>query len=303
MSTVFAAPTYGLVLSAGGVTAAPTYALFANPAALTAAPTYGLVTLAGGVSAAPTYALFANPSAVTAAPTYAILSNPASVIAAPTYAIFAPFYPPYIDQVLIYDFVEEQFPVCVSFGSSGGPGFRTSVYEFDSGYTSCHIEWERLRARYNVTFENATPADIAELEDFFYGVKGRAIAFRYKDWQDYQIANQNVLVGDGQTDRFQMFKRYTSGSHVYDRPIKKPVLGTVSLELDSIAQVEGTDFAVNYTTGEIVFAVAPAANSVGTLVYAEYDVPVRFDTDELSVTYDDFRQLGVGSLPLIEILT
>lgn len=200
-------------------------------------------------------------------------------------------------------FVEARFPECVSFGSAGGPGFRTSIFELDSGYVAANIEWERIRAQYDVTFENATPADIVEVEEFFYSMRGRAIGFRYKDWGDYTIANQNIFLGDGSKTVFDIFKRYSSGGIHYDRPIKKIVAGTLTqINVDGVAKMVTTDFTVQTDAGTVTFNTAPANGAIGELVYCEFDVPVRFDTDVLGVAYDDFQRLSIQSLPLVEIL-
>ena len=53
--------------------------------------------------------------------------------------------------------------------------------------------------------------------------------------------------------------------------------------------------------GQIVFSTPPTNGSIIRIDYIEYDVPVRFDTDSLNVSYDDFRQLNM-SIPLIEVL-
>lgn len=218
------------------------------------------------------------------------------------YALLAPFYPPYEDIRLNASFIEEQFPTCVSFGSSGGPGFKTSVFEFDSGFTAAEIEWEQIRAKYEVTFENATPADIDEIETFFYGMRGRAMGFRYKDWSDYQIANQNVFIGDGVTRSFQLFKRYTSGQYTYDRIIKKPISASAEISVDDVVQIYNGDFFVNSVTGAITFPSPPALGAIVRIDYIEFDVPVRFDTDSLDVSYDDFHQLSTDSIPLVEVI-
>lgn len=256
-----------------------------------------------GVSGSRGYGVLANPALFTASNTYALRSQTANsaILAAPGYALLAPFYVPFEDLSLDLSFVEYRFPECVSFGSQGGPGFKTSVFAFDSGAVTTQPEWDRMRARYEATFENATPADIQEVEEFFYGVRGRAIGFRYKDWSDYQITNQNIAVGDGTTYQFQLFKRYSSGGKIFDRIIKKTVADTTEVTIDGVTVLEGSDYFMLDAHGQIVFPEAPAAGSLIRMTYGEFDVPVRFDSDYLDVSFDDFRQLSL-SIPLIEVL-
>lgn len=263
-------------------------------------------------------AVLANSASALASNTQVVVANPATILAsgmyvafgndpvgygfaAPAYVVMHPFYPPFEDLTLDYSFMERRFPECVSFGSQGGPGFKTSVFTFDSGLTATEPEWDRIRARYEATFENVTPADVAEVEDFFYGMKGKAVGFRYKDWSDYVISSQNVAVGDGTSSVFQIFKRYESGGQVFDRIIKKTVAATSQITLDGAPLLEGSDYFMLDAEGQIVFQTPPASGSIVKIEYIEFDVPVRFDTDYLNVAYDEFRQLNM-TVPLIEVL-
>lgn len=252
------------------------------------------------VSSLTTQAVLANKAVVQASNSYAIAHHPGSVLAAPGYVVNYSFYPPYEDIILEYSFLERRFPECVSFGSQGGPGFKTSVFTFDSGITSIEVEWDRIRAKYEATFENATPTDVEEVESFFYGMRGRAVGFRYKDWTDYQISNQNIGIGTGTDTAFQIFKRYQSGQNIFDRIIKKPVIGTSQVSIDGVSLLEDSDYFLLHAEGQIVFSTPPASGAIIKIDYIEYDVPVRFDTDRLHITYDDFRQFNM-SLPLIEV--
>jgi uncharacterized protein (TIGR02217 family) len=273
-----------------------------GPATIRTSHGYAAVSNDAAITHAPGYAAISNPASILGSTAYALFgNNPAHITASLGYAVLHTIYPPNEDLRLDADFVEQRFPECVSFGSQGGPGFKTSVFTFDSGFTAIEVEWDRLRARYTATFENATQEDIAEVEVFFYGMRGKALGFRYKDWSDYQITNQNMAVGDGVTTNFQMFKRYESGGHVFDRIIKKTVHLTADLKVDGVQLLEGDEYDILTSHGQIAFAAAPTNGSVITIDYIEYDVPVRFDTDRLDVAYDDFHQLSLN-VELIEIL-
>lgn len=253
------------------------------------------------------YELLIPPAGVTKATTYEVLVDPNSVTKVNSYVILVPEFPPIYEFSILHAFVEERFPDCVSFGTQGGPGFKTNVFQFDSGIVSVDQEWDRLRARYSVTFETASPEEIQLVEDFFYICKGRGIGFRFKDWQDYQIVDQNVAVGDGITNSFPVFKRYQSGDTQYDRPIKKPLKvsadGTdMHVTVNGVTQTIDTDVFVNESLGTLNFSTPPEVGSLIKIAYGEFDVPVRFDTDTLDISFDDFRQLSL-EVPLIEILT
>ena len=82
------------------------------------------------------------------------------------------------------------------------------------------------------------------------------------------------------------------------RRIVKPVTGTVRVALAGVEQLSG--WSVETTNGIVTFDTAPAS---GVLITAgfEFDVPVRFDTDRLDVTWDLDRHGSIASNPLVEV--
>ncbi|RMD47084.1 MAG: TIGR02217 family protein, partial [Alphaproteobacteria bacterium] len=64
--------------------------------------------------------------------------------------------------------------------------------------------------------------------------------------------------------------------------------------------VEGVDWEVDVTTGVITFTTAPGDGAEVTAGF-EFDVPVRFDTDRISVSVARFRAGEVPSVPVVEI--
>jgi uncharacterized protein (TIGR02217 family) len=209
----------------------------------------------------------------------------------------------YDDITIDTPFSEVLFPPKISWGSSGGPGFKTSTFAVDSGLIGGVVEWERLRAAYSVHLNFLTEAQMDAVQDHFYAMRGMAIGFRYKDWNDYTLGNQNFFVGDGTTTVFQLFKRYASAQYKVDRIIRKPVTGTLgNILLDNVIKTDGVDYTVDYTTGEVTWAVAPVRGSVGRISFVEFDVPVRHNIDFLDVVMEDFDRQVVPTLPMVEIL-
>jgi len=72
-----------------------------------------------------------------------------------------------------------------------------------------------------------------------------------------------------------MVKRYTSGSNTQDRIIRKPVSGTCT----ALVSAAPVTHSIDYTTGIITIASAPAASNITWA--GEFDVPMRFDSDQL----------------------
>lgn len=195
-------------------------------------------------------------------------------------------------------FAEVQFPPDISYGSSGGPEYATDVVISASGHEQRNISWVEARARYNVAHGVKTKAQLDALIAFFRARKGRAYGFRFKDWTDYQASNQNIGTGNGSATTFQLAKHYTSGSVTDTRPITKPVSGTVQVYKNGVLQTSGV--SVNYATGEVTFSSAPASGHAIAASF-EFDVPVRFDTDQLAATLDSYGTNSWLDIPLIEV--
>lgn len=264
---------------------------------------YAVNTSAHGSPRQQAYVALANPATAISLYTYLMESGGHSLQNVNGYTVLLPPYPPYADLTVEFPFVDKRFPTAMSYGTSGGPQFQTSLFKTASGVEYAQADWDRIRARYSVEFSYVPGKDLEEIENFFHMVRGRALGFRFKDWNDYQIVDQNVLVGDGTSHEFQLFKRYRSGPGYFDRMIKKPVRESIKeLYLDDQKLIAGREFFVSSSTGIISFVTPPVAGAVGRIPYAEFDVPVRFETDQLTASADDHDQYSLDSLDIIEIL-
>ena len=203
------------------------------------------------------------------------------------------------------NFIEERFPVNISFGSRGGPQWNTNVVVVDSGAETRNQRWSYPRHAYDVSWGVKSISDMEDLISFFNVAAGRAVGFRYKDWADYKSCKTTatinssdcVLTTASNTTAVQIYKTYTKGSYVRSRKILKPTTNVV-------VSVNGTnlttsEFAVDTTNGIVNIS---AGYSTGVVIKAgfEFDVPCRFDTDSLSVNIDDY-QVGSAQVPLIEL--
>lgn len=206
-------------------------------------------------------------------------------------------------------FHEVRFPGAISFGSTGGVERRTEVVALVNGYEHRNTPWEQSRRRYDAGLGVRSLDDLAEVLAFFEARRGRLHGFRWKDWMDHKsglpsaapnVFDQAIGVGDGTATQFELIKVYSPGTNEFRRRITKPVAGTVQVAVDGVVQAEGTDFTVDMTTGLTTFAVAPAAGTTVTAGF-EFDVPVRFDTDEVSVNVAAFEAGEIPSIPVIEV--
>jgi uncharacterized protein (TIGR02217 family) len=201
-----------------------------------------------------------------------------------------------------------RFPTAISKGSHGGPERRTDVVTTASGREERNSRWAHSRRRYNAGFGVKSLNDIHQVVAFFEERRGRLHSFRWKDFADFKSCTVNATpaptdqiigTGNGSTASFQLTKKYGTGIRDYARIISAPVAATVLVAVNGIAT---TNFTVNLQTGIITFTAIqiPTAGQVISAGF-EFDVPVRFDTDQLTINLSHFAAGNIPEIPLIEV--
>jgi uncharacterized protein (TIGR02217 family) len=203
-------------------------------------------------------------------------------------------------------FDDVRFPTAISRGATGGPERRTEIVTLASGREERNTRWAHSRRRYNAGFGVKSLDDLHEVIRFFEERRGRLHGFRWKDHADWKSCppqqqvsalDQPIGTGDGLATSFQLVKRYGSGLRDYVRTITRPAAGTVRA---AVSGIETTAFTVDAATGLVTFTTAPAAGAAITAGFA-FDVPVRFDTDQLSINLQSFTAGQIPDIAIIEI--
>lgn len=206
-------------------------------------------------------------------------------------------------------FHEVRFPTGISLGSSGGPERRTEIVALGSGFEERNTRWADSRRRFDAGYGVKSLDDLYAVIEFFEERRGRLYGFRWKDVTDFKSTppqqsvsptDQLLGLGDGAQTEFQLVKAYGGAHAPYERVIKKPVAGSVVLAVDGLSQSIGSDFTVDVMQGVVSFSVPPAAGMSVTAGY-EFDVPVRFDSDELKINLDHFSAGQIPNIPVVEI--
>ncbi|MCX5478447.1 DUF2460 domain-containing protein [Kaistia geumhonensis] len=208
-------------------------------------------------------------------------------------------------------FHDVRFPVRIAFGSTGGPERKTEIVTTGSGGEERNAVWANSRRKYNAGYGATSISDIHKIITFFEARGGRLNGFRFKDWLDYKSVSPDAAIaptdqligtGTGALATFQLRKTYTSGAQSWARTIQKPVSGTVRVAVNGVEKTSGTHFNVDHSTGIVTFTGGNIPTA-GQDVRAgfEFDVPVRFDVDFLSINLAHFRVGEVPDIPLIEI--
>ena len=206
-------------------------------------------------------------------------------------------------------FHEVRFPTSLSVGSVGGPERRTDIVTLASGFEERNTPWAHARRRYDAGLGLRSLDDLEAVIAFFEARQGQLIGFRWKDWSDYRSCaasqevsalDQLIALGDAVTEVFPLTKAYRSGDVTYQRPITKPVPGSVRIAVGGDPQQEGVDYTVDVTTGLVSFAHPPDLDAEIRAGY-EFDVPVRFDTDAIMTSVSHFQAGQVPDVPVVEI--
>ena len=194
------------------------------------------------------------------------------------------------DEVEAFDDVA--FPLALGREAEVAPAFSTQVVASAGGRETRNALWAEARTSYDVGPGVRSEADVAALLAFFRARGGAARGFRLRDPFDWQARDERIGTGDGVTRRFALVRRYGEMA----RRITRPVAGSVSVQVAGAA-VHG--FWVE-AGGVVVLDHAPAAGAAVRASF-DFDVPVRFAEDRLSVTRATFLAGAAASVPLIEV--
>jgi len=208
------------------------------------------------------------------------------------------------------DFHEILFPLDVALGSRGGPVRRTDIVTLASGREHRNARFAQSRRRYDAGLGIRTLDALHAVVAFFEERRGQLYGFRFRDRVDWRSGppskapaptDQAIGTGDGVSKTFALKKTYGAAHAPYARPIVKPVAGSVRVAVAGIEQSVGPAFTCDPTTGLVAFTLPPAAGAAITAGFA-FDVPVRFDTDELSIDLAAFEAGEVPRVPLVEVV-
>lgn len=211
------------------------------------------------------------------------------------------------------DFHEVRISVKISYGAVGGPQRRTDIVTLANGFEERNSPWAHARHRYDISYGIRSLDQAQEIVKFFHARYGQLYGFRYKDWGDYKSCTHSEavkatdMVQETHVSSLRIFaltKTYADIPGGYTRPITKPVAGTVKVAIDGVP-VDPDDVYVDTVTGWVLLTVVESALSSSMVLTAgfEFDVPVRFDTDWLNLSLDNYDAGALQSIPLVEVKT
>ncbi len=201
-----------------------------------------------------------------------------------------------------------RFPDDIAYDSSFQTVWATSVISSQSGFEARNQMWAQARKRFDIGYGIKTITQLYEVIKYFEAVQGRTHGFRFKDPTDFKSTGPDgtpthldIVIGTGNASNtdFQLAKDYVKGTLTTTRNIKKPVNGTILIGLNGSLQTETTHYTIDYSTGIVTFNTPPP-NGQSVTWGGEFDVPVRFDQDQLEVDIHTLEH-GALSIPLVEL--
>jgi uncharacterized protein (TIGR02217 family) len=182
-------------------------------------------------------------------------------------------------------------------GAQGGPRFNTNITVTTGGYEKRNSNWGVPRYEFSISYPLRDRVYTEEIIKFFMARQGRARGFRFKDWSDYQ-SRSIIGVSNGSRTVYQAIKTYTSLLQ-FNRPLQKIVSGTRKIYLDGVLLAPSL-YSIDVNTGVITLD-NPPANGVVIEFECEFDVPVRFDKDNLDIGVQWSDAMSISSVQLIEV--
>ena len=191
-------------------------------------------------------------------------------------------------------FINALFPTDISWGSAGGPEFRTTIVELWSGHEQRNRDWTYPRHKYNIRYGMKDWADVQIVLDFFFAMGGRVNAFWFQDRFDWwsgastadglsNVQYTDVTLGAPGAATQQLAKIYEQGASSITRDITKPVAGTVRVGWSGAEKAEGVDWSIDTDTGVITYLGGDPGVSVSAGF--EFYVPCRFQEDYFAPTW------------------
>ena len=194
-------------------------------------------------------------------------------------------------------FINARLPTKVEIGAMRRDVEEIEIVTTDGGWEQRNARRAQSLLEFDISFPHADREDATFLavKAMFKAARGSGLAFRFRDWSDYEAVAAVFGTGDGVATAFQLGVPYTAGSETHTRRITRPVT-PVSIFIDGVETFGAT---VNYSTGAVSILPAPADGAVLTWT-GEFDVPVRFD-GPLSIAGPSTHLLHIESITLLEV--
>lgn len=201
-----------------------------------------------------------------------------------------------------------RLPEWIERGSQFGPTFKNVIQEAVSGNEQRWATWTKCRGVGDLSYGLLTSSDpvggFKAILSIWRAHFGSLLPFRFRDWSDYTADDEPFGSGDGTATAFQICKVYDPSYILLGTPGLLTYVRNITL-LDGVPVIKVNGVVTTALTisasGLVTFTTAPPAgqslNWTGT-----FDVPVRFDSDQLPVIMNEADLTSIRSIPIREVI-
>jgi uncharacterized protein (TIGR02217 family) len=193
----------------------------------------------------------------------------------------------------MHNFHDILLPDFIAIHLKGGPNFATSIASSMSGREIRISDREYSIQRYNLSGARLSFEQFNIFNCFFRNRKGKNYSFRAKDYADFQLNNQMLRNQGATTRHVEIFKIYEDNIGGYFRRITTLCPSTIMLNI----AVQDID----YING-IITLNRPLAPEENLIINAEFDVAVRFCSDEFKYSFCQDGSVLIDELELQEVI-
>lgn len=215
-------------------------------------------------------------------------------------------------------FVDEYAPPEMpGFPCLSSPRWSTAITQVDSGAEQANQRWAHPLYRFTLPEAVRDHAVFEAVRDQWLAMHGPAHTWPFRDPLDFAsqalsapnvaptvtMTDQVIGTGDGETTAFPLVKQYTRGSQTYSRLIHLPIVSTVLISINDVAQPIGSPpaWTVSRPGGVITFATAPGFGAVIRAGFL-FDVEVRFESDDaFDGIVRSYHVSGFSDLTFVEV--
>lgn len=200
-----------------------------------------------------------------------------------------------------------RLPAWIERGSQFGPTFKNVIQEAVSGNEQRFAQWSKCRGTGDLSWglsESSDPNGVTAIIWLWRAHIGSLLPFRFRDWSDYTANNEPFGSGNGTATVFQICKVYDPGYLLLGTPGTLTYVRNITL-LDGVPVIKVNGVVTTALTisasGVVTFTTAPAAGTSLTWT-GNFDVPCRFDTDQLQVVMNEANLISIRSAPIKEVI-
>ena len=184
-------------------------------------------------------------------------------------------------------------PDFITIHLKGGPVFSTATASTISGREIRVYERQNALQKYSLEGCRLSHDEFQRFNGFFRARLGCAYAFRIRDHADFRIENQIIATADGASQEFEIYKIYEDAACGYRRKIA----AIRSDKIDANFNIESID-----RENGVIHTKDILASGEALVVTAEFDVWVRFASDEFRYSSSADGSILIEDLGLVEVI-